>query len=92
MVQYVNCVMPLPVDGFTRFRLQCWAFSTVEEVETDWIMAGNSMVELSPEQIVQCDTVDQGCNGGDTITAYAYVQSAGLETEAAYPYTYVCCG
>jgi len=65
----------------------CWAFSTVEEIETDWIMAGNSMIELSPEQIVQCDTVDQGCNGGDTVTAYQYVEKAGLETEAAYPYT-----
>jgi len=65
----------------------CWAFSTVEEIESDWILAGNSMVELSPEQIVDCDTVDQGCNGGDTVTAYKYVQQYGLETEAAYPYT-----
>lgn len=71
--------------------MQCWAFSTVEEIETDWIMAGNPMVELSPQQIVSCDTTDQGCNGGDTVTAYAYVQSAGgLETEADYPYTCVC--
>jgi len=65
----------------------CWAFSAVEETESDWIMAGNSMVELSPQQVVDCDTVDQGCNGGDTPTAYAYIKGAGLETEAAYPYT-----
>lgn len=31
--------------------------------------------------------VVEGCNGGDTPTAYQYVMSAGgLETEAAYPY------
>jgi len=65
----------------------CWAFSTVEEIESDWILAGNAMVELSPEQIVDCDTVDQGCNGGDTTTAYQYVEKAGLESEASYPYT-----
>ncbi len=68
---------------------QCWAFSATEEIETDWIMAGNSMVELSPEQIVDCDTAgqDQGCNGGYSTGAYAYVEKYGLETEAAYPYT-----
>jgi len=65
----------------------CWAFSVTEEIETDWIMAGNSMVELSPQQIVDCDTVDQGCNGGDTPTAYAYVKANGLESESSYPYT-----
>ncbi len=74
---------------FAASCLQCWAFSATEEIETDWIMAGNSMVELSPEQIVDCDTAgqDQGCNGGYSTGAYAYVEKYGLETEAAYPYT-----
>jgi len=79
-----NVVTPVKNQGQCG---SCWAFSTVEEIETDWIMAGNSMVELSPQQIVSCDTVDQGCNGGDTVTAYQYVEGAGLETEADYPYT-----
>merc|ERR1711964_552763 len=40
------------------------------------------------EQIVQCDNVDAGCNGGDTITAYHYVETAGgLATEDDYPYS-----
>jgi len=38
--------------------------------------------------MVDCDTTDDGCGGGDTPTAYQYVISAGgIETEAAYPYT-----
>jgi C1A family cysteine protease len=66
----------------------CWAFSTAEEIESQWFMAGNQLVALSEQQIVSCDTTDGGCNGGDTVTAYAYVQSAGgLESEAAYPYS-----
>jgi C1A family cysteine protease len=53
-----------------------------------WALAGNDLAALSPEQIVDCDTVDQGCNGGDTPTAFAYVtQAGGLESDAAYPYT-----
>jgi len=66
----------------------CWAFSATETIEAGWILAGNSQVILGPQQIVDCDTSDDGCNGGETETAYAYVISAGgQETEANYPYT-----
>jgi len=42
---------------------------------------------LAPQQIVDCDTTDQGCNGGFPASAYQYIESAGgLETETAYPY------
>jgi hypothetical protein len=60
--------------------------SATEELESAWILAGNSPVALAPEQTVDCDTVDQGCNGGDTVTAYAYMQGAGVEAESSYPY------
>ena len=66
---------------------QCWAFSATEQIESNYILAGHKAIELSPEQIVACDTTDSGCNGGDTVTAYQYVEGVGLETEAAYPYT-----
>jgi len=66
----------------------CWAFSATENIESVWALAGNTLVELAPQQIVDCDKTDDGCNGGDTTTAYEYVISAGgLETEQNYPYT-----
>jgi C1A family cysteine protease len=66
----------------------CWAFATTESIESMWALAGNDIVELSPEQIVDCDTTDAGCNGGDTPSAFAYVTEAGgLDTETSYPYT-----
>jgi len=43
---------------------------------------------LSPQQIVDCDQSDAGCNGGNPPTAYEYVIGAGgMETNADYPYT-----
>jgi len=65
----------------------CWAFSATEAIESAWIQAGNPTAILGPQQIVDCDTFDGGCNGGNTETAYKYViQAGGQETEKDYPY------
>jgi len=66
----------------------CWAFSAVEQIESAWKLAGNPLTEFSTEQVVACDSVDAGCNGGDSPSAYDYViEAGGLATEAAYPYS-----
>jgi len=67
----------------------CWAFSATEAIESQWFLAGNTLASLSPQQIVDCDQGrgDEGCNGGDTPTAYQYVIAAGgQDSESAYPY------
>jgi len=66
----------------------CWAFSATETIESYFAIAGNALTQMSMEQIVDCDTTDQGCNGGFPENAYQYVQGAGgIETYADYPYT-----
>jgi len=66
----------------------CWAFSATEQIESNWFLAGNDLIELSPQQIVSCDTTDAGCSGGWTTSAYQYVQGAGgLDLDSDYPYT-----
>jgi len=67
----------------------CWAFSVTENIESMWILDGkaNTSLALSPQQIVDCDTNDYGCEGGDPPTAYEYIIGAGgLESEQDYPY------
>lgn len=65
----------------------CWAFSAVEEVESTWFLNGNSLTNFSPQQVVSCDKVDQGCDGGDTLTAYKYIEkTGGLTSKMDYPY------
>jgi len=66
----------------------CWAFSITENIESQWALAGNALTQLSMQQVVSCDTNDDGCGGGDPPTAYEYVIGAGgLESYADYPYT-----
>jgi len=67
----------------------CWAFSATEAIESAWIISGhaNTSINLSPQQIVDCDTVDGGCNGGWPETAMTYVHNAGgQEGITHYPY------
>jgi cathepsin F len=70
----------------------CWAFSVTENIESMYCVKNNigcsTLPPLAPQEIVDCDTVDQGCNGGDPPTAYAFVmQEGGMEDNSDYPYT-----
>jgi len=66
----------------------CWAFSATETIESYWYLSGHTMVPLSIEQIVDCDTTCYGCGGGWPYLAYQYIEGAkGQDTGASYPYT-----
>jgi len=66
----------------------CWAFSAMEQVESQWFLSKGSLPLLSAQQLVDCDTVDAGCDGGDTPSAYDYIKKAGgLEKQSDYAYT-----
>jgi C1A family cysteine protease len=66
-----------------------WAFSTTGALEGAYKIAGNPLTSFSEQMLVSCDTSDgnAGCKGGYPNRAMAWIQSNGLCTEAAYPYT-----
>jgi len=65
----------------------CWAFSTVGNIEGLHSIRDRVFVQFSEKQLVDCDKIDQGCNGGLMINAYTYIKNAGgLEGEDDYPY------
>jgi len=84
-----NMVTPVKDQGQCG---SCWAFSVTENIESMYCMKNKidctSFPPLAPQEIVDCDTTDQGCNGGDPPTAYAFVMSeGGMEDNSDYPYT-----
>ena len=64
----------------------CWAFATVAATEAAWAISGNRLVKLSEQQVVDCDTFNAGCDGGNMYPAEGYIQRTGLTSEDAYPY------
>lgn len=64
----------------------CWAFATTAAVESAWFIAGHDLVKLSEQQLVDCDEVQGGCEGGNMYPAEGYVQRHGLAKWDDYPY------
>ncbi|KAH7276604.1 hypothetical protein KP509_39G014200 [Ceratopteris richardii] len=65
----------------------CWAFSTVAAVEGIHQISTGKLIPLSEQQLVDCSTQNNGCNGGSMPLAFDFVvNNGGLETEEHYPY------
>lgn len=67
----------------------CWAFSAVEQIESDAMRTLGDTYILAPQQVVSCDNLQsEGCNGGWSEDAYDYVkQAGGIVQESDYPYS-----
>ncbi|OMO81544.1 hypothetical protein COLO4_23525 [Corchorus olitorius] len=65
----------------------CWAFSTVVAVEGINKIKTGELVNLSEQELVDCDKDNEGCNGGLMEQAFEFIKdSDGLTTETNYPY------
>merc|ERR1719454_1226893 len=66
----------------------CWAFSTMEGVESGVFMStGKLPPHLSVQELVACEKQDDGCDGGDIPEAVSYLKKHGMATNANYPDT-----
>jgi xylem cysteine proteinase len=82
----------LGIDAFVpRIRNQgscgsCWAFSTIVEVERALYYRMNTYIDLSQQELVDCDGRQMGCGGGWPEYAFNYIRANGIHKSSDYPY------
>ena len=64
----------------------CWAFSSVGAVESAWAIKHNTLYNLSEQELIDCSTENNGCEGGSMDLAFQYVIENGLCNNLSYPY------
>ncbi|KAF8031124.1 hypothetical protein BT93_D0349 [Corymbia citriodora subsp. variegata] len=66
----------------------CWAFSSTGAMEGINALVTGDLVSLSEQELVSCDTTNDGCDGGYMDYAFEWViNNGGIDSEADYPYT-----
>lgn len=66
----------------------CWSFSSTGAIEGVNAIVTGDLISLSEQELVDCDTTNDGCEGGDMDYAFEWViNNGGIDTEADYPYT-----
>ncbi|XP_026753470.2 uncharacterized protein LOC113513681 [Galleria mellonella] len=97
--QYQYTDLPTAPDSFdwreknvvTRVKSQggcgsCWAFSAIGNVESVYAIKHKKQIELSEQQLVDCDQTNKGCDGGIMSRAIQYLEKAGAMLERDYQY------
>ncbi|AUV65279.1 cathepsin [Alphabaculovirus myunipunctae] len=65
----------------------CWAFAGLASLESQYAIKYDRLIDLAEQQLVDCDYVDMGCDGGLIHTAYEQIMHmGGVEQEIDYPY------
>ena len=89
-----SCIGPIRHQGPCG---SCWAISSTSALgdricihsrdpeDADAYTPGR--VELSAEELVSCDQLDGGCEGGGLQTPYEYMMEFGVPSEFCFPYT-----
>lgn len=64
----------------------CWAFAATDVIQSQFYLYNMQSVELSKQQLVDCDKLNQGCTGGTIQKGLDYILENGVMTEKSYPY------
>mmetsp|Transcript_127550 Transcript_127550/g.232205 ORF Transcript_127550/g.232205 Transcript_127550/m.232205 type:complete len:404 (+) Transcript_127550:1-1212(+) len=66
-----------------------WAIATASALSNRFCVANPeqySELMLSPQQLLSCDHMQRGCDGGDIDTAWNFIEREGLVSEICFPY------
>jgi len=65
----------------------CWTFSTMAALEGEYAIKTGNLQKFAEQELVDCDTLSAGCNGGSMALAFFWLKSHDAILESEYPYT-----
>jgi C1A family cysteine protease len=65
----------------------CWAFGTASVIESSVAINTGVLANVSEQELVNCVTQNNACNGGDPRYAIVYSRTTGLAPLTSLPYT-----
>ncbi len=65
----------------------CWAFAAIAQIESQILIHDGVTMDLSEQQMIDCNTTGKDCDGGNQYAAYDVLRSSGAVTESCMPYT-----
>lgn len=84
IVNYTPYKLPTTVDWISAGAVtpvkdqghcgSCWTFSTTGAIEGANFITSGSLLAFSEQQLIDCDTQNNGCGGGDSFLAFEYFQ------------------
>ncbi|KAG8431595.1 hypothetical protein GDO86_018017, partial [Hymenochirus boettgeri] len=80
-----KCVNPAKNQGM--YCGSCWAFATVGVLESLYCLKTGELLDLSEQQLVDCDNRDEGCCGGFPLYAMEYLAHHSLMLSKNYEYS-----
>ncbi|XP_056631038.1 uncharacterized protein LOC130441393 [Diorhabda sublineata] len=65
----------------------CWAFAAIAAIEGIYHIKKGKQISLSEQNLVDCDTISNGCTGGIMDAAYKWtIRNGGVQSEDDYSY------
>lgn len=64
----------------------CWAFAVAAVAEKVYFNLYKSQVDISHQELIDCERSNEGCLGGDTSTGLDYINKYSITTSDQYPY------
>lgn len=64
----------------------CWTFSATGAMEGSWALKTGDLISLSEQQLIDCVTQDDGCDGGEMNDAFEYAIQKPMCPDSDDPY------
>ena len=83
---WASCAFPVRDQGGCG---SCWAFAATQMLQSRFCIAtsGNIKVTLSPQETINCDYTNGGCNGGMISSSVHRLMTEGTVAESCQAYT-----